>query len=723
MASGSNLSTPMKRKSSNSSTYIHKKKLSKKSSEVKKRKKSKSRKSDKSKKLRRHRDVSISCSDDDSRSEDSLSSDSEDGYRHRKGRSGTREDVKGSKKRVKRSLSSTGDSRDPPSRKKRKRSKRSDDSKLKKKSRHGKSKKKRSKRDVSVDSISSDSRSCSTSHGGSSVEKIQIKRSRGRSKERDKGKKSLDQISNGRDRYNYRSRSCTPCSGASERNHYYSEEKLVSENYSKGLRSVLTIPDEYEEGIYQSKDGNKPEIIQAYDDCPSCKSNDSYDGGRMKESSHQAQALLEKKRRVHDAMVEDEGRNESSRQMSIPEKPLKVKVESTFTSNIKKTQIPVSSTTDDGIQCAKVTKVDHIVNMESTKVENKGEVSSGIVSSDVGDLESILRQKALENFQNFRKERQTQTLPPDQRGGTDVGVKQLSIAKVEPIKSSKDTDISVVGASNILALEKKSVGTAIVKGVSITNIPKDGVQISDGNFKRLESFHTTDTAHPSVHDRNRPLATYATEKKIISFGAIHNSSKRSFVYRRESPGDQSIKQASDSQDFSDVKSQQTNYIPRKLVSQPPKPVVESSGPREINKTLESRSAVSQETKNTAKKIVLEPTKDSQGNSDPREINKAPESVVFQEIRSIPNKIVPEPLKAALGTSHPHESNEAPDPVVSEATPVNGEHGLTESNAAKGGSEFEQKTMSVMRGGEMVQVSYKVYIPKKTPALARRLLRR
>ncbi|MCD7468083.1 hypothetical protein HAX54_005881 [Datura stramonium] len=42
---------------------------------------------------------------------------------------------------------------------------------------------------------------------------------------------------------------------------------------------------------------------------------------------------------------------------------------------------------------------------------------------------------------------------------------------------------------------------------------------------------------------------------------------------------------------------------------------------------------------------------------------------------------------------------------------------------KDASEFEQKTMSVMRGGEMVQVNYKVYIPKRAPALARRKLTR
>ncbi|KAG0468531.1 hypothetical protein HPP92_017859 [Vanilla planifolia] len=48
---------------------------------------------------------------------------------------------------------------------------------------------------------------------------------------------------------------------------------------------------------------------------------------------------------------------------------------------------------------------------------------------------------------------------------------------------------------------------------------------------------------------------------------------------------------------------------------------------------------------------------------------------------------------------------------------------SQENVADSGSQFEQKTFSRMHDGEMVQVSYKVYIPKKTPALARRKLQR
>ncbi|KAJ0246235.1 Uncharacterized protein HA466_0177900 [Hirschfeldia incana] len=46
-----------------------------------------------------------------------------------------------------------------------------------------------------------------------------------------------------------------------------------------------------------------------------------------------------------------------------------------------------------------------------------------------------------------------------------------------------------------------------------------------------------------------------------------------------------------------------------------------------------------------------------------------------------------------------------------------------NDETKDESQYEQKTMTVMRGGEMVQVSYKVYIPKKTSSLGRRQLRR
>ncbi|KAL7087625.1 hypothetical protein ACP275_13G078800 [Erythranthe tilingii] len=65
----------------------------------------------------------------------------------------------------------------------------------------------------------------------------------------------------------------------------------------------------------------------------------------------------------------------------------------------------------------------------------------------------------------------------------------------------------------------------------------------------------------------------------------------------------------------------------------------------------------------------------------------------------------------------------PSSSSSSARLVSDEHGLEQNDEAKDGSQFKKKTMSVVRGGEVVQVSYKVYIPKKAPALARRQFKR
>ncbi|KAL4554321.1 hypothetical protein LXL04_039541 [Taraxacum kok-saghyz] len=69
-----------------------------------------------------------------------------------------------------------------------------------------------------------------------------------------------------------------------------------------------------------------------------------------------------------------------------------------------------------------------------------------------------------------------------------------------------------------------------------------------------------------------------------------------------------------------------------------------------------------------------------------------------------------------------ESIEVKKSTVGVETPLKEEdkEGSKETND---NSQFEKKTMSVMRGGEMVQVSYKVYIPNRAPALARRQLKR
>ncbi|GFY97467.1 hypothetical protein Acr_12g0000080 [Actinidia rufa] len=71
----------------------------------------------------------------------------------------------------------------------------------------------------------------------------------------------------------------------------------------------------------------------------------------------------------------------------------------------------------------------------------------------------------------------------------------------------------------------------------------------------------------------------------------------------------------------------------------------------------------------------------------------------------------------LRESSTSEPSSSPKPTLEEHSSKD------QQGEVKEGSQFEQKTMSVIRGGERVQVTYKVYIPKKAPALARRQLRK
>ncbi|KAK6134638.1 hypothetical protein DH2020_031563 [Rehmannia glutinosa] len=82
-----------------------------------------------------------------------------------------------------------------------------------------------------------------------------------------------------------------------------------------------------------------------------------------------------------------------------------------------------------------------------------------------------------------------------------------------------------------------------------------------------------------------------------------------------------------------------------------------------------------------------------------------------------------PSDTSLGARTTNACSSSMAKPSSSVGPMSEEHSLEQGNEAKDGSQFKEKTMSVMRGGEMVQVSYKVYIPKKAPALARRQLKR
>ncbi|XP_057531223.1 uncharacterized protein LOC130809451 [Amaranthus tricolor] len=129
-------------------------------------------------------------------------------------------------------------------------------------------------------------------------------------------------------------------------------------------------------------------------------------------------------------------------------------------------------------------------------------------------------------------------------------------------------------------------------------------------------------------------------------------------------------------------------------------------------------------KNTWKRHLL-PHESSQKNlSSPREmiVKDSKQEMTCQPKLSEPQKTISNDFASSKFDSEVStrivEALTHTEPSTSEVENKNDKTNSTDEEA-----QFQNKTMSVMRGGEMVQVSYKVYIPKKTPALSRRQLKR
>ncbi|XP_022848448.1 splicing regulatory glutamine/lysine-rich protein 1 [Olea europaea var. sylvestris] len=343
------------------------------------------------KKIRR--DYSIS-SDDNSMSaaSDSLSS-SHDDYRSRKAKSGSQHRRKRARER------SIVPYRNKNSHdvKKRKRSKRSHDVKPKKKSL------KKSKKHMKVSSSSSDSQSCSTYRSRSSERTTEIGRAKVMFDEEIEGARGRDAIKIHRKR-KVRSPSCSSCSR--ENDHSVSQTEVVTTaNSSRRLKSVIAVleqPHDEEENKWES-DANKEEIVYNLDDFPSPRSVESDDMGHKEESYYHSPGASNKKSRLE--AVGGEEVTECS--LTVMEG-----------SDQKNDNVDIKSN-----------------EVDSNTSEKKRITDVSVSVTDLGgdDLESILRQKALENLRKFRGGLQTCTA--NQKIDNESDVNKFSSAGVDVIQN------------------------------------------------------------------------------------------------------------------------------------------------------------------------------------------------------------------------------------------------------------------------------------------------
>ena len=604
--------------------------------------------------------VSVSCSS------------SEDDYKSRRARSRTRKDVKGSKKRAQRRTYSSesgeenkkrtrGHSRRRESSEESTRVRKKIGSKRKESSEVGrKTHKKKPRREASVSSMSSGSCSCSMCQVRStSSHEREFERHRGRSERREKEKKKVEKVRSGTKRIRYRSRSFSSCSQSIESYKYPSEEKKTGENNSKRLRSVITVMEEENEDRVSNKDEYKEEIVYDNDDYPSCRSNDSNDGGYKRELDHQSNVAAAKKMRAD---------NEKGEEPVI-------------------SNIGISELTESGKD---IENQYNGCNPSSRGVGRndgvKGKVAKVSGHANGDNMESILRQRALENLIKFRGGLQTNAnTPASKKDKNDDDVKQPSTAEAELVQINlpKEDAAKIVGTNPSQEDDAKLKGaTREVREIRVPALRRDGAKI-------------VGTKSPKEHDAKLQGAT--GEVREIRVPALRRLSN--LVLRN----DEKIPDGKDVGHKSGSAEQKYPCAPDQVaIAEKPHENVNSAVGSVIARPKLVTPLARQNSFKTHSTLKQTPTS---GESHLANVSVAGKSLgksaaePAQTVSPSSNNS-DEDIKKASGSAAPKSSSSG-NSILAENSSNKPQGEATE------GSQFEQKTMTVMRGGEMVQVGFSI----------------
>ncbi|XVF70149.1 hypothetical protein PTKIN_Ptkin11bG0138700 [Pterospermum kingtungense] len=621
-----------------------KKKRSKNSSQLRTRKrdKVKSRKR-KTKKLRRRHDDS-----GDSDTSSMVSSSSEDDYRSRRSRSCNRKDGKGGKKRARSRSSSRESSEVSPHVRKRKGLRRDGDNEMRKRT----IKKKKSRRDVSVSSSSSGSLSYSTCRS----DEIEYEKRRGRPERKEKRGRGLEKVKRGSKRNRHRSRSCSSCGRYDEGSDDPIEERVMEESNSRRLKSVITVVKQENESSRELKADEPKEEVYDYDDYPSCRSNDSIDGCSHRELPQHSHVVSETNRPLDDEQGE--------------------------VSNIRTCSVEESGR--DG-------KPRYDGDGKNDALGKNNKVLRAIGGSNGDDMESILRQRALENLRKFREGRQTSINAPLTRNDkNDRDCRTPSSVNTIP----QGDDARVVIASQV----KQQNRQPPVRRDPPT-LPKNDRKTSHLNDDGKYSLTVgSDVASPPAQVVPAGVPRVAVNTAINS---VSNKSKLVMCRpRREAPNTDTNKK----QEAAAEESGQTMLVSKSSVNE----AVSETAPN-VKPPEQTAASVSDRPKPIKSQIRL-------GSPNVYKIQKQ-ESASLESSQA---KLVRESSVNEGGLGTAQKPSECADNGVkvdnalgsacvkpsSSSVSTSGDisSGKLEDEA-KDGSQFQQKTMSVMRGGEMVQVRF------------------
>lgn len=578
----------------------------------------------------------------------SVSSSSEDRSRRKRDRSRTRKDVKSCKKRSRRRSCSSDSSEDSLFVRKRKKAKRKNKyDETKEKSRR----KKKVKTEASVSSVSNGSRSRSCSICPDEIDSkdnVEYERSRGRTERKEKDKRRSRRRSGSAKSIRYRARSCSPCSSPhGESNYEGTEEIYVPENKTRWLRSVITVANEGDESRQLSGNENKEEIVDDLD--YPCRSNDSNDGGSKRELDHH---------HTHHP----------------PEEELRAKDDTVDMNHDVNFTEPKLSDTSSLEVCA------------GTSESIKGETDNVSGALNDVDLELILRQRALENLRKFRGQVQSHAKASEQENKIVSQVKQPITDKEELVqdkpnisnvdiatKFGKQTPVEKtslpVGRRNLVTFPKNH-GRNLNVDKEMSGSAK--IQMASAPEKLVDADSHSKVITESANNKTGNLESTPSEschEKLVMAESIKNTG--TFEAARVSShcgsgnvkGIRGVPSAGPKPSILEPKFEHNNLDKGKDVAN-------DHSQFKYKQTSDSRECAN------AKLLVSEADEE-------RNAAKTTQSSI-QNIDSSVRDIV-ESCNVAPLESVENNSGKIQD-------------------GSNQGSQFEQKTMTVMRGGELVQVS-------------------
>uniref|UniRef100_A0A2P2IXW3 Uncharacterized protein DDB_G0287625-like n=1 Tax=Rhizophora mucronata TaxID=61149 RepID=A0A2P2IXW3_RHIMU len=593
---------------------------------------------------------------------------------------------------------------------KRKRSKRNDNYKTRKNSRKER-KKKKARRGASICSTSSGSWSCSTCQSASSSsEERQYGRHSGRSGRKEHDKSKFENTKSGTKRRRYRSRSCSSCSRDNRSSDPRNEKKVTRGNTSKQLMSVITVTKDYKEEKELGKIEHTEEMRYKHDDYPFYKSNDSNNGENNRESLHEPCVGSSRKNHIEDENWEHPG-----------------------VFSVKLTELTDDKDGED--EYARTQSDFDRVGTKDAVSEKKNESSVDVDSVSGNDLEALLREKALENLRRFRGGLSTNTENPvDQKDGPRV-LQEDSFHSTQSDDKVCDRDngwfeggsaqTSLHLPEQVAITGRDKARTIIVSGVDKGRLVRSAFRqvLSDANYASI-TVKDAQESHQAEPPNGGNLGE--TSAQISNTATSHDDNGKDVKTNNASdstpaePLSQNIEKIHDGKN-SDNESQSAKddvhscnhvaFAGREIINRPVafdirKPRMGESLMRQPLPTVTTAmmEAVAASGEFNQAKLVT-------GNSADEDAAQAEYSAN-------------QPSDSGCSDKVSNATQLASDELSSNLISAEGDVGTNKlRDEGMEGSQFEQKTMSVMRGGEMVQVSYKVYIPKKTPALARRQLKR